>query len=175
MRRNLHILILLLLVAFSCRGPQRIPREEMEDIFYQMLIQDQQIKQDRNLKRQADTSLVYEGIFESYGYTTDDFIFSLDYYLEDASRMEKVMENVVKRLEGDASLSRMELDHERWRDALLHIYAMTPDTASLPQRVRLVDTLLIRFDADSVHAVLPPRDTLPQPHPDSLLFVRDSL
>ena len=43
MRRALYI-VLVLVMAAAC-GPHRIPRDDMEDILYRMLVQDQQIKQ----------------------------------------------------------------------------------------------------------------------------------
>ena len=146
--RWFHIALLLLL-ALSCRGPRLIEREEMEEIMYQMFLQDQQIKQDNQLQRQADTSLVYEGIFRSMGYNTDDYRFSLDYYLEEPARMEKVM---------------------------LAIYNHRPDTSLRPKPpVRPVDTLHVRFDGDSAY-LHKPVDSLQLVPQDSLLYVqKDSL
>lgn len=172
-KKVLHIALLLFLVV-AC-GPRKIEREDMEEIFYQMLIQDQQLKQDPALRRQADTMLVYEGIFREFGYNTDDFLYSLEYYLAEPARMEKVMENVSARLGRESKEVKEQIALEQWRTKLLRIYNMTPDTTSLPHpRVRTVDTLVVRFGADSVHAVLPP-DSLPAPPRDSLLFVRDTL
>ena len=113
MRKLLHIALLVLLVA-AC-GPRKIPRDDMERIMADMLIQDQQIKQDRKLQKQADTSLVYEGIFEQYGYDTDDFIYSVEYYLEDPSRMEKIMGNVAARMEKEAKQAGVEAEQEEWQ------------------------------------------------------------
>lgn len=172
MRRVLHIVIVMLLAA-AC-GPHRISRDDMEDIMYRMLIQDQQVKQDPRLRRQADTSLVYEGIFEAYGYDTDDFLYSLENYLEEPARLEKVMDKVEARLEKEAKGVQQEIDLERWREKMLRIYKMVPDTTWPKPPVRPVDTLLVRLDKDTVQLVLPP-DSLPEYPKDSLLFVRDSL
>ena len=88
MKRALLSALCLLAMAVSCdRGPERIPRGEMEEIMQKILMQDQYIKQHLEVRRQADTMLVYEGIFEQYGYDTDDFLSSLEYYLEDPARM----------------------------------------------------------------------------------------
>ena len=94
MRKWLHI-VLVLMLAVSC-GPRKIPRDDMEKIMADILLQDQQIKQDHKLRKEADTTLVYEGIFEAYDYDTDDFLYSLEYYLEDPARMEKLKENAYK-------------------------------------------------------------------------------
>lgn len=172
MRRVFHIVLVLLMVA-AC-GPHRIPREDMEDILYRMLIQDQQIKQDPRLRKQADTMLVYEGIFQAYGFNTDDFLYSLEYYLEEPARMEKVMEKVGDRLEKESQELKKEIDLDNWRSKLLHIYNMEPDTTWPRPPVRPVDTLLVRMGLDTVELVLP-SDSLPEYPRDSLLFVRDTL
>ena len=91
-------MMLLLLLAVSC-GPRRISRDNMEEIMYQVLLQDQQIKYDHKLRLQADTCLVYEAIFEEYGYDTDDFLYSLEYYLAEPAKFEKIMERVGDRLD----------------------------------------------------------------------------
>jgi hypothetical protein len=39
----------------------------MKDIYIDMFILDQQLKDDRTMKRHADTMLVYEGELEAYG------------------------------------------------------------------------------------------------------------
>ena len=149
MRKWLHI-VLVLVVAVSC-GPRRIPRDDMERIMADILVLDQQIKSDRQLKKQADTSLVYEGIFEAYGYDTDDFLLSLEYYLKDPSRMEKIMGAVAESLEKEIKVVTREVEYEEWSRRLLDIYRQKVDTTRLPRpRMRAVDSLHVRFDSDSV-------------------------
>lgn len=172
MKKLLYI-ALLLLVAVSC-GPRRISRDDMERIMYDILIQDQQIKHNPSLRRQADTSLVYEAIFESYGYDTDDFLSSLEYYLEEPARLEKVMHNVGERLDGEIDEVDALLDAENWRKKMMAIYHLQRDTTLPHPRGRAVDSLPLRFLGDTMHLAVP-EDSLPVPHPDSLLFVRDSL
>ena len=149
-------------------------RKDMEEAMYLILLQDQQIKQGGYLKQQADTSLVYEGIFQSLGYNTDDFLYSLEYYLEEPARFEKVMENVAARLDKEEALAHAEMERYNWREALLRIYWMAPDTLSLPQPgPYAVDSLLVRFEGDTVYFAR--RETFPYYPKDSLLFLRDSL
>ena len=148
MRRVLYIVLVVLLVA-AC-GPHRIPRDDMEDIMYRMLVQDQQIKQDPKLRKQADTMLVYEGIFESFGYDTDDFLASLDYYLADASRMEKIMEKVEQRLMEKVAQTEKEVEEESWRRNYLRIWDLKPNTRNLPQPSSPLDTLYLQFNKDSL-------------------------
>ena len=130
--------ILLLMVPFvlavSChRGPERIPRDEMEEIMHEILLQDQYLKVTSAPKRLVDTTLVYEGIFEQYGYDTDDFLLSLEYYLEDPSRMEQLMEKVEDRLNKEAKGVAEELKAQNWRNDFMRIYKLRPDSTHLPQ------------------------------------------
>ena len=172
MRKYLHIIALLLVVAaVSCQGPRVISRKDMVKVMREMLLQEQQIKQ--NLPtggRKADTLLVYEGIFQKYGYDTDDFRYSLEYYLSEPLRMEKVMGEVAEQLEKEASVMTGELELKQWQRDLMRIYNMAPDTTAPQPRVRPVDTLKIRFGKDSVylHKELDSLDTVPL---DSLLYV----
>ena len=171
MRKCLHIIALLLVVAaVSCQGPRRIPRKDMVQVMREMLLQDQQLRMNPPLGRQADTLLVYEGIFQQYGYDTDDFRYSLTYYLAEPERMEKVMTEVAEGLEKEAKGIRRELELEQWRRYLMRIYGMQPDTTAPQPRVRPADTLNVRFSKDSVylHKELDSLDLVPR---DSLLYI----
>lgn len=177
MPRFHHIVILVLaaLLASSCRGPRKIPGEDMEEIFYLVFMQDQRIKQDRSLRNLADTSQVYAGILKSMGYNTDDYIYSLHYYLEEPEKMEDVMKAVTERLERELKVVNKELEIERWRSKMMAIYGKKIDTTKRPQPpVRPVDTLKIRFDGDSayMHKVIDSLKLIPR---DSLIFLRDTL
>lgn len=173
--RHIVILVLAALLALSCRGPKKIPQKDMEEIFYLMFMQDQRIKLDRNIRNLADTSQVYSGILSSYGYNTDDYLFSLRYYLEEPEKMEDVMKGVTERIEKELKVVNKELEIERWRAKMMAIYGKKIDTAKRPQPpVRPVDTLKIRFDGDSayMHSVIDSLKLIPR---DSLIFLRDTL
>lgn len=173
--RHIVILVLAALLALSCRGPKKIPQKDMEEIFYLMFMQDQRIKLDRNIRNLADTSQVYSGILSTYGYNTDDYLFSLRYYLEEPEKMEDVMKGVTERIEKELKVVNKELEIERWRAKMMAIYGKKIDTAKRPQPpVRPVDTLKIRFDGDSayMHSVIDSLKLIPR---DSLIFLRDTL
>ena len=133
MRRVLHIALALLVLAVSCRkGPQLISRGTMEDIMYEVLLQDQFMKQHSEIKKLADTTLVYGGVFEQFGYTTDDFLYSVSAYLEDPTRMEKIMQKVESRLGKKAKELQVEVANERWRNQFLRIYNMPASRRDFP-------------------------------------------
>ena len=56
-----------------------------------MFVADQRIGQDRKARSMADTSYVYEPIFEKYGYTSVDYMASMEYYIRDADRFAKIL------------------------------------------------------------------------------------
>ena len=87
---------------------------------------------------------------ETDGYDTDDFLYSLEYYLSDPSRMEKIMGDVAEKLEAETKVVAGEIEREQWRARFMRIYAQRPDTTLPRPRVRAADTLSVRFDADSV-------------------------
>ena len=168
-----HIVVMIMVVA-SCRGPRTIPRDTLGDIFHDMFLQDQQIKNDVSLRRIADTSLVYEGIFQSYGYNTDDYLYTLDKYIRNPEKLSKVFAKVSDNLTNEAKGFKKELEFLEWQNKFLAIYKHRIDTTSLP-RVPLgaVDTMYFRLHKDEVR-YFPPPDTL-TPVLDTMVFRLDTL
>lgn len=112
MRKFLHII--LLAAAVSACGPRVIPRDKMADIYYDMFMTDQLLREDLDLRRQADTMLVYEAVFNRYGYDTDDYLHSLRHYLRDPERFAQVLQQVSDRLQKDAESLVPVIEHLEW-------------------------------------------------------------
>ena len=172
MKRFLHI-VLVLLVAVACRGPRVIPKDTMTDIYTDMFLADQMVRDADIPRAQMDTMLLYEAVFEKYGYDTEDYLYSLRYYLKDPERFGKVFENVAKRLEGEV-------------EALKKIVELRNRLASKRDAdYPLVDSLLSPFSKESVFVGLArvERDTSRYPawfrlaavHEDTLMVSVDSL
>ena len=172
MKRFLHI-VLVLLLAVACRGPRVIPKDTMTDIYTDMFLADQMVRDADIPRAQMDTMLLYEAVFEKYGYDTEDYLYSLRYYLKDPERFGKVFENVAKRLEGEV-------------EALKKIVELRNRIASKRDAdYPLVDSLLAPFSKESVFFGLArvERDTSRYPawfrlaavHEDTLMVSVDSL
>ena len=172
MKRILHI-VLVLLAAVACRGPRVIPKDTLTDIYTDMFIADQMVRDGNIPTAQMDTMLLYEAVFEKYGYDTEDYLYSLRHYLKDPERFGKVFENVAKRLEGEV-------------DALKKIVELRDRLASKRSAdYPLVDSLLAPFSKESVFVGLArvERDTSRYPawfrlvavHEDTLMVSVDSL
>jgi hypothetical protein len=112
-------------------------------------------------------------VFEKYGYDTEDYLYSLRFYLKDPERFGKVFENVAKRLEGEVETLKKIVE---LRDRIA-----SKRDADYP----LVDSLLAPFSKESVFFGLArvERDTSRYPawfrlvavHEDTLMVSVDSL
>jgi hypothetical protein len=97
-KRFLHI-VLALVVAAACQGPRVIPKDTLTDIYEEMFLADQLVRERGIPSAQLDTLLVYEAIFNKYGYNTDDYQNSVRHYLKDPERFAKVFDEVARRLD----------------------------------------------------------------------------
>ena len=85
--RVVHIIaacaVLLSLIGCSCDSARIISRGDMAEIYAEMLMADQWVAEHSKTRKQADTSLVYEPIFQKYGYDTEDYRASVAHYMKD--------------------------------------------------------------------------------------------
>lgn len=119
----------LLMLFASCRKEEAkvIPRDQLADIYTEMLMTDQWILHTPDIRKIADTSLVYEPILAKYGYTTDDYVRSVDFYMNDPERFARILrtssEQLTARLERlrekkkkQEELQKIQKERERLRE-----------------------------------------------------------
>ncbi|MBR2127317.1 MAG: DUF4296 domain-containing protein [Bacteroidales bacterium] len=105
MRRVLRhipaLIILVMIISVSCRkqDAEVIPRAKLSRIYAEMLMTDQWVMSAKGVRLIADTSLVYEPILEKYGYTTEDYVKTVDVYMNDPERFAKVLRTTVDILD----------------------------------------------------------------------------
>ena len=152
MRRAVHIAFVLLLfgAVWSCRGPKLISKSEMKDIYIDMFILDQQLKDDRTLKRHADTMLVYEGVLEAYGYDTDDYLHSVAHYLKDPERFAKMLKQVSDELERRSKEVDKEIKAQERLERYRNVKGFPLDSMLLPFCKDSIWAGAVRFEKDSV-------------------------
>lgn len=123
MKRLLFLLFCLvaLLVASCHRKPRCIPRDELIEIYADMYMADQFIREDYDRRRQADTMLVYEGILQEHGYNTDDYLYTVDVYLRDPERFAKLLSKTSDRLTARSVEVEKEIKKEEWRNRYLNM------------------------------------------------------
>lgn len=94
------ILTAVLLCLSSCRDRKDIiPKGTMSKIYYDIYMTDEAVDANYGLRRMADTMRIYEPIFNKYGYTTDDYNRSVNFYLERPDKFEDVFEDTKTMLE----------------------------------------------------------------------------
>ena len=101
------------LCAAACaRGPRIIPKSKLEKIYTEVLLADQWLGVNSEYSAAVDTTLFYETIFRKYGYDTDDFRASLEYYMRDPLKMSRMMKNVAVKMETEAGRLREEYEKQ---------------------------------------------------------------
>ena len=140
-RRPGHILVfvLLALTVLFCGKARVIPRGKLVDIYAEMFLIDQWLRDNQDVKKTADTLLVYEPIFNRYGYTTDDYLKTVEHYMREPDKYAKILKNTAKKLEKKEKETQKTIDAIE-RASRLHL---SPIHAS--------DTLLRRFKPDSFY------------------------
>ena len=150
--RWVHMVLAFLVLAVwgSCRqGPRQIPRNEMVDIYCELFLQDQAIRLNKTLIDQADSVLVYEGIFRKHGYDTDDYLYSVECYLRDPERMAKIMNEVQTRMNLAARGMNEAVEIYDIQQELLAIWEK-PVSDKLPRQVSLAEKgRIVRDSTDS--------------------------
>ena len=140
--------LLLALPLASCRQQAEIiPRKTMVDIYADMALLDARISTDRNVKKIADTSRVYAAVFQSYGYTEQDFLASQQEYLKDAGRYVKMLKKANIKMD---NIKKELIAEKKLRDELVMKSRSVERFA--PYRIYLMDTLdkddTVFFDFD---------------------------
>jgi hypothetical protein len=124
-----HIVVLLAAVVMAVSCSERaevIPRGKMAAIYAEMLMTDQWINSRPDVRRIADTSLVYEPILQKYGYDHQDYLKTVDEYMNDPERFARILRASGDIIEERLIDLRWELEQRNRLEALRkRIEAMT--------------------------------------------------
>lgn len=108
-RAGIYLTVFLVFLLSSCgRKEKVIPRDKMAKIYAEMFIADQKINLDRDARKMADTSFVYEPIFEKYGYTVEDYRASMAHYIKDPDRYARILRNSASMIETEIKTLKKE-------------------------------------------------------------------
>lgn len=110
--RHISLALALSLILVSCSGDKGrvIPRAKLAQIYAEMFMVDQWISSNHSIRRQADTSLVYEPILDKYGYTSADYRRSVNKYMDDPERYSRILRTTGQIL--DDKLAELNLRQE---------------------------------------------------------------
>ena len=98
MKRVLFILLAVAICAMSgCRKTTIIPDDTLADIFHDAFVVNAYIGEER---LRLDTLKIYEPIFERYGYTAEDVVYTVgNFSRRKSARLGSVVERAISRLE----------------------------------------------------------------------------
>lgn len=164
----------VILFFFSCKETENnlIPRNKLAMIYAEMLMTDQWITDNPDIRSLADTSLIYEPILEKYGYNSEDYRYSVNVYLDDPERFSRIFRTTSEMLdERHSELKKQKniLDAERRMAERRELYAVNfvagdyfPYMADKPY-VQYYDSLTVEYDTLAAAMILRPveiKDTI---------------
>ena len=155
-RRLSYILALLALVVVlvpSCKKDEArvIPRAKLARIYAEMLVTDQWIQTTPKVRNIADTSLVYDPILEKYGYTSEDYRYSVMHYMNDPERFSRILRTSAQILDGEILALKKEQEEMLRRKRIMsavEVRDVIMFCGQLPDRsaVDWSDSLRVKWD-----------------------------
>lgn len=120
----------------------------MSKIYADMAMTDAVLQnRDYATRRTADTSLVYEAIFQKYGYTTDDYLASQRKYIKDPGRYVRMLKKAVLQTESDKKVLVAEQKRlKELREKAAGVRRHAPNRIYLMDTLDLADTVWFDFD-----------------------------
>lgn len=98
MKRTGILILSLLLTAISCGPRADIPKKKMIQIYYEISLLDQYVEHNPPMRAQSDSMKVYAPLLDKYGYTEEEFINSINFYLRDPEKFLKILQAVETKL-----------------------------------------------------------------------------
>lgn len=154
-----YLVVLALAVGLSlasCGKKERvIPKEKMAEIYAEMYVLDQWLDDNRSLRREADTSLVYAPVLDKYGYTYDDYLNSVDVYMKDPTRYSRILRRTSEilgsrliELKAEKKAQEDALKESRRLDSLRNLIHLNVDSLmNTMVRTAPSDSLVTAFDS----------------------------
>ena len=110
-RRIFPVIVAIIFFSSCSSGEGKvISRSDLAEIYAEMLMTDQWIALRPELRKNADTTLVYEPILNKYGYTTQDYVHTMDKYMDDPERYSRILRTTGEIL--DSRLKELEIKKE---------------------------------------------------------------
>lgn len=103
MRKSLACMLLVLLLlplGVSCkRDAKVIPPKQMSDLYFDLFLADQWLRDNQSYREQADTTLFFDPIFANHGVSFEDYLNSVEYYSADPEAFAAIVQDASDRLE----------------------------------------------------------------------------
>lgn len=176
LRTSLTLLFMATFVCLSCsRADRLIPIGRMSDIYADIFVADQWLRDHPGIRHQADTTLYYDPLFQKYGYNRGDFVYSVSYYIDKPDKYSKILRDASEKIHKEAEKFEKLSDQEAkamLANAKFHTYeAMDFSVDSLVWKTvenfwkpvldtsKFVEDSLVFKDSLTVDEVVPIKDT----------------
>lgn len=126
--KRVMMLLTLLVAVTACDSFGIISQKKMSKIYYDMYVVDSYLEHMPELRLVADSTYVYEAIFEKYGCDSTGFFKSLQYYLDNPKKMRSILNDAKSMLK----------ERERELDVMYH---MDPDSDEYLRHLDELDAL----------------------------------
>jgi len=159
--KGLHIILAAaLVVCLSACGKKDkiIPRSTLEDVYVDLFLADQWMIENPGQSKIADTTMLYEPIFNKYGYTTQNYIASVNHYIRDPKRYARILRRTDAKLV--AKLEKLKIlveEEEALREQLEKLGDFDPGLKLYYDTVymRVTKEAGLRFELDSSGRYMP--------------------
>ena len=116
--RAAHIVLLLTALALlaGCgRKGKVIPEKKMMDLYADMYLADQWVRDHPPLREVVDTTLLFDPIFRRHGYSFADYDRSVHYYLDRPEKYAKLLSRASERMRKEATKLGEEAERQKER------------------------------------------------------------
>lgn len=150
----------VIFILSSCGDKGKvISRSDMSKIYADIIIADSwlNVASPEN-KAMADTTAFYEPIFRKYGYTTEDYLTSVEYYLNDPGRFSRILDKTHQMLQSEINSMEAEKTRQKeievreleLREFFSGVKVPFTDYSKLVREAFYTDRLDIRLDSNGV-------------------------
>ena len=133
----------------------------MSAIYADMFLRDQWIKDHSRYRHAADTSRVYESIFKKYGYDSEDYNRSIDYYMNDPERFARILrktnvilDNRIKDLKHQVAIRDAARERQEQLEMYNTSYKVFMEKCHLPDTLIKGDSIVLYLDTNVIMPVL---------------------
>ena len=158
MNRTILITLTLaisVLMCISC-SKERIPQKEMSKIIAEIYKADRYININYQLVLKADTVMIYEAVFNKYGYTHIDYINTINHYIGRPNKLKEIFVNAKLILEEQNRVVEEKLERQRQLNEYLALFKEVldrKDSTNLNSNHRAL--LLFHRFSDSLSLIKP--------------------
>ena len=119
MPRQSLLLLTLILILFSCSDRGIIKKEEFPSVIADLFMADKALSMDFSRMQSADTMSVYEPVLQKYGYTTEEFLATIDHYLPRPAKLKGFFTKAKEILENRKALIEEKIIEEEFKKFVL--------------------------------------------------------